>query len=69
MKLYGYIVENKCSSDDSISKQYATLFPLSSNREDAWRKFLALTGRSREYWNKLGYRARRIAVTVEFADS
>lgn len=67
--LHGYIVELKCSSDDEISKHYATLFPLAKNREDAWNKFLKTAGKNREYWNKLGYIARKIKVTVDFYDS
>ena len=64
--LYGYIVEQKCSSDDDIAKHYATLFPLSTNREDAWRRFIHTVGKTREHWNKLGYVSRKIRVTVNF---
>ena len=67
--VFGYIVELKCSSDDEISKHYSILFPLSSNREDAWRKFIKTAGKDRQYWNKLGYVARKIRVTVDFDDS
>lgn len=68
MITYGYIVQNKCSSDDEIAKQYSILFPLASNREDAWRSFTKTAGYDREYWNKLGYIARKIKVTIEFYD-
>lgn len=34
----------------------------------AWRNFLALVGKDRPHWNRLGYIAEQVQITVQFLD-
>lgn len=68
MIFHGYVVQLKCDSDDKIALEYTPLFPLATCRETAWKNFLKTAGKTRAYWNKLGYVSKKIRVQVEFVD-
>lgn len=61
----GWVVTHCDEHDDEESlirsvTDYATSAPV------AWRKFLAIVGKTRKEWNDRGYVARRVVIKVRF---
>jgi len=66
IKRIGYIVNRKHICDNNIALEFALLFPLATSKHEAWRDFLSISGKDRQYWNKLGYIAEKVQYTLEF---
>ena len=65
-EIIGFIVDHKSEHDDDLTLQLFTLFPVATNRKQAWKNFIKLVGKDRQHWNKLGYIAVPVKLTVEF---
>lgn len=59
-----YIVNNLHEADDNIF-EYSCVELIARSKPRAWKKFLNLVGRDKEYWKKLNYRATAIEITIE----
>lgn len=62
----GYVVNNKCDSDNEIALEFALLHEIATSRNKAWEIFLDVAGKDREYWNKKGYIAEKIQYEINF---
>ena len=62
----GYVVNNRCDSDDKIALELALMFPLAQSKEAAWKYFISTCGKNRVYWNKHGYIAEKIEYSLKF---
>lgn len=58
-----YVVSCRGDHDDEFFK-FSSLSMLGSNPHEAWVRFLALAGGDRSKWNKAGYVATPVVVTV-----
>lgn len=72
MKIHRWIVDNKHPHDDQMTLELVMEMSATSPTA-AWRKFLSLVSTSkhewdRSKWNKLGYVARRVTITIEFEE-
>lgn len=62
-----YVVSHRGRHDDKFfSFSHASM--LGSSRHEAWMAFLDLCGGSRDKWNKLGYIAVPVKVTVDYSN-
>lgn len=61
----GYIVDHKANCDDDITVKLVETFPVAKSRNQAWKNFLGLVGKDRDYWNKLGYTTTVVSITIE----
>lgn len=61
-----WIVNCRGKHDTQFALELCELGMCASSSPEAWKKFLALVGKDRRYWNKLGYIAEQVAVKVEF---
>jgi len=61
-----WIVNQKEGFDDQITLELCEMKHYASSPHLAWTQFLKLAGGKREKWNKLGYIAEQIEITVKF---
>lgn len=66
LQLRGWVVTLRDDVDDAESMARA-LQDFSSSPSKAWKRFLELVGRDRSHWNRLGYVARPVTITVSMA--
>ena len=59
-----YIVSHTSDYDDDIFK-YSCLYLIAESKPKAWKKFVALVGKDKNYWRKLDYRAQPVTVTLK----
>jgi hypothetical protein len=62
---HGYVVNHRDKFDDKEALEFYLLFPLCSSKMEAWRRFLTIAQKDRQYWNKLGYIAQKVKFTIE----
>lgn len=62
----GWIVNHKEGHDDLLTLEMCESKHYASSAPEAWKQFLKLAGGTREKWNKLGYIAEQIEITVRF---
>jgi hypothetical protein len=60
-----YVVSHRDGRDDDFFK-YSSITMLGRTRQEAWLRFLLLTGKDRRHFNKLGFIAVPVKVSVEF---
>jgi hypothetical protein len=60
-----YVVSHRDKHDNKFFT-YSDISLLGSNMADAWVKFIKLCGKDRQHWNRLGYIAVPVTLTVRF---
>lgn len=65
VKLFSWVVTHRDSHDDEESLRRAVT-DYSRSASEAWRKFIALTGKERKVWNARGYIAKRVSIKLTF---
>lgn len=63
--MFGWVVTHVDHYDDEESLRRAVI-DYAPSAPAAWRKYLALVGKTRKEWNDRGYVARRVMIKVEF---
>ncbi len=60
-----YIVNHHRPEDDDPFL-FSSIELAASSSQKSWQKFLTLVGNDVKYWKKLGYKAHKIKITVEY---
>ena len=64
-KFHAWIVNHRDDDDDEQAAELAKLKMYQSSKAEAWKDFLALCGKDRKHWNRLGYIATKVHITIE----
>jgi len=66
MKFKAWIVNCRGKYDTDVALQLCRLKDYGSSSKEAWKNFLALVGKDRQYWNKLDYLAEQVEIEIKF---
>lgn len=65
-EFFVYVIDAKHDSDNHITLELLRNKMFATNKQEAWKQFIKLTGKTRQHWNKLGFIARKVKITAKF---